>query len=83
MVYLLASLPESFNTLITALEASEEVPKMEAVTERLNVNRRRVQAGALVLVLVEMSDGGAATISRLRSSVQLLQQIWTHSTELL
>ena len=35
VVYLLASLPDSFNTLVTALEASEEVPKMEIVTERL------------------------------------------------
>ena len=35
VVYLLASLPDSFNTLVTALEASEDVPKMEIVTERL------------------------------------------------
>ena len=35
VVYLLASLPESYNTLVTALEAHEEVPKMEVVTERL------------------------------------------------
>lgn len=32
-VYLLASLPYSFNTLVTALE---DVPKIEVVTERLN-----------------------------------------------
>ena len=35
VVYLLASLPDSFNTLVTALEANEDVPKMEIVTERL------------------------------------------------
>ena len=35
VVYLLASLPDSFNTLVTALEASKDVPKMEGVTERL------------------------------------------------
>ena len=35
VVYLLASLPESFGVLVTALEASPEVPKMEVVTERL------------------------------------------------
>ena len=35
VVYLLASLPDSFNTLVTALEANEDVPKMEVVTERL------------------------------------------------
>ena len=35
VVYLLASLPDSFNTLVTALEANEDVPKMEVVTKRL------------------------------------------------
>ena len=37
VVYLLAtcSLPDSFNMLVTALEASKDVPKMEGVTERL------------------------------------------------
>ena len=32
VVYLLASLPESFGALVTALEANENVPKMEIVT---------------------------------------------------
>ena len=35
VVHLLASLPDSYNALVTALEASEKVPKMEIVTERL------------------------------------------------
>ena len=35
VIYLLASLPESFNILVTALEASSDVPKMENVIERL------------------------------------------------
>ena len=35
VVYLLASLPESFDILVTALEANEDVPKMETVIERL------------------------------------------------
>ena len=35
VVYLLASLPDSFNTLVIALEANEDVPKMEVVTEKL------------------------------------------------
>ena len=35
VVHLLASLPESYNTLVTALEASSEVPKMDVVTEKL------------------------------------------------
>ena len=35
VVQLLASLPESYSMLVTALEANAEVPKMEHVTERL------------------------------------------------
>ena len=35
VVHLLASLPESYDMLVTALEASPEVPKLEVVTERL------------------------------------------------
>lgn len=34
VVHLLASLPESFNMLVTTLEANPEVPKMENGTER-------------------------------------------------
>lgn len=40
-MYLLASLPDSFNTLVTALEANEDVPKMEVVTERLPYAERK------------------------------------------
>ena len=35
VVYLLASLPEEYDMLVTALEASAEVPKMSMVLERL------------------------------------------------
>ena len=36
VVHLLSSLPDSYNVLLTALEAqSENVPKWEQVTERL------------------------------------------------
>ena len=34
-MYLLASLPESYNVLVTALEASAEVPSLAVVIERL------------------------------------------------
>lgn len=43
VVTLLASLPESYNVLVTALEASAEVPKMDVVTERLLHEERKVQ----------------------------------------
>ena len=35
VVHLLASLPKSYDMLVTALEASPDVPKIEVVTERL------------------------------------------------
>ena len=35
VVYLLASLPESYNVLVTALEASVDVPRLAVVIERL------------------------------------------------
>eukprot|EP00794_Sanderia_malayensis_P006281 gene6281-7003_t len=35
VVHMLASLPEAYDVLVTALEANEDVPKMEVVTERL------------------------------------------------
>jgi len=38
IVYLLASLPEGFNVLVTALEASTEVPALAVVREHLLPN---------------------------------------------
>ena len=38
VIYLLA---DSFSTLVTALEANEEVPKMETVTERILHEERK------------------------------------------
>ena len=43
VVYLLASLPESYNMLVTAFEANPEVPKMEVVTERLLYEERKTK----------------------------------------
>ena len=40
-VHLLASLPDSYSVLVTALEASAEVPSMEMVTERLLHEERK------------------------------------------
>lgn len=41
VVYLLASLPDSYNILVTALEANEDVPKLEVVTERILHQERK------------------------------------------
>lgn len=35
IVYLLASLPETYDMLVTAFEAHKAVPDMQVVTERL------------------------------------------------
>ncbi len=43
VVHLLASLPESYDILVTALEANVEVPKMETVTERLLHEERKMK----------------------------------------
>lgn len=41
VVYLLASLPESFSMLVTALETNADVPQMEVVIERLLHEERK------------------------------------------
>ena len=46
VIHLLASLPDSFNMLVTALEANPEVPKMEVVTERLLHEERKLKERA-------------------------------------
>ena len=51
VVYLLASLLDSFGALVTALEANEDIPKMEIVTEKL-LHTERKQKKKQVLTLV-------------------------------
>ena len=46
VVHLLASLPESFSMMVTALEANKDVPKMEVVTERLIHEEKKVNERA-------------------------------------
>ena len=43
IVQFLASLPESYNTLVTALEANEKVPSMEVVVDRLIHEERKLK----------------------------------------
>ena len=43
VVHILTSLPESYNMLVTAFEASSEVPKIEIVTERLLNEEKKVK----------------------------------------
>ena len=43
VVHVLASLPESFSMLVTALEACTEVPRLEVVTEKLLNEERKIK----------------------------------------
>ena len=43
VVHLLASLPDSYNTLVTALEVSPDVPKMDVVTEKVLYEERKLK----------------------------------------
>ena len=43
VVHLLSSLPESYDTLISALEANEKVPSMEVVIDRLIYEERKAK----------------------------------------
>lgn len=43
VVHLLASLPESFNMLVTALQSNEKVPAMELVLERLRHEEQKIK----------------------------------------
>ncbi len=62
MVYLLASLPESFSSRVTALEASEEVPTMESVTERLLHHETKQKQKASVDVDGEKRGSGRVMV---------------------
>ena len=53
VVYLLASLPDSFTTLVTALEANTEVPKMDVVTERLLYEEKKLIDRATTSIKME------------------------------
>ena len=49
MVFLLASLPESYDMLVTVLKANAEVPKMEVVTEWLLQEERKLKDHSMAL----------------------------------
>lgn len=44
VVYLLASLPDEYSVLVTALEANADVPKLEVVTERLFHEEKKLRS---------------------------------------
>ena len=59
---MLASLPESFSSRVTALEASEEVPTMESVTERLLHHETKQKQKASVDVDGEKRGSGRVMV---------------------
>ena len=60
VVYLLASLPESYDMLVTALEANETVPGMKTVIERLTYEEKKLQDRTTP----SSSTGGGAMTAR-------------------
>lgn len=46
MVHLLASLPDSFNMLVMALEANSTVPELEIVVDRLLHEEKKLQSSS-------------------------------------
>jgi len=66
VVYLLASLPESYDMIVTALEANDEVPKMEAVTERLLHEERKLKERTATGSRVKRKSWQPNTIRRKR-----------------
>ena len=61
VVQLLASLPESYSTIVTALEANEKVPSLEVVTERLLHEERKLSERS------SSSSNGAFSMKHKRS----------------
>ena len=58
VVYLLASLPESYDVLVTTLEANETVPGMKTIIERLTHEEKKLQDRTKSS---SSTDGGALT----------------------
>ena len=69
VVYLLASLLESYNVLVTALEANEDVPKLEVVTERILHQERKLKDKG------QNVEGASVMISHRKT--EEMQLLWT------
>ena len=64
VVQILTSLPDSYNMLVTAFEASSEVPKIEIVTERLLNEERKIKEKRGAVRGVQLSGEALFTSSR-------------------
>ena len=74
VVYLLTSLPESYNVLVTALEANAEVPALAVVTECLVYTR----TGQVEESIESESGRGICCQIQEETNLLLLSQNWTH-----
>ena len=61
---MLASLPESYDMLVTALEANADVPKMEVVTERLLHEERKLKDRTMAPDISGSSEKGLVSKHR-------------------
>ena len=69
VVYLLASLLESYNMSVTALEANEDVPKLGVVTERILHKERKLKDKG------QNVEGASVMISHRKT--EEMQLLWT------
>ena len=79
---LLTSLRESYNVLVTALEANEDVPKMENVTNCLLHEERKLTERMVSDARREGTMTGLTKTERTETQVPSLWEIWPHQAEL-
>ena len=79
VIYLLASLPESFGVLVTALEASA---KMGVVTERLLHEERKLREKEEVTSTDAKAMATQSKWFKKRGSCHLLRKVWTFQERL-
>ena len=85
VIQLLASLPETYNTLVTALEANTDVPTMEVVKERLLLEERKISERKTSEAGITNPNNKAMTAlhgKHKKGRMLLLPQNWAYSKEL-
>uniref|UniRef100_A0A1X7VJZ4 Uncharacterized protein n=1 Tax=Amphimedon queenslandica TaxID=400682 RepID=A0A1X7VJZ4_AMPQE len=82
VVYLLASLLDSFDELVTALEASSTVPEMETVIEHLLREEQKLKEKDLQSSTADPNKSHDNEAYKKRTPISLLWQVWSHSAKL-
>ena len=82
VVHLLASLPDAFDILVTALETSAEVPQLEVVTERLLYYEDKDSSNTYAKH-IRKSHVNVTSKSENGTQMSSLWKDWSHQTKLL